>query len=148
MNRSLRQSDDVERISPVYATQSSQMTQELTQPKIVAALLRLVKPKSSPFLFLFEFRLMFFCSQEEEVKDDAWGQLVKLGIPNEIEQSHTFLLRGDEVVIGRNKSSQVVLDDPRISGKHCVLVREGKSFKEEKERIKILNQKFSFFIIL
>ena len=58
----------------------------------------------------------------EEEKNDGWGRLFLLS--SNRRASRSVILREDVVWIGRNKACQVVVDDPRISGKHCVIFRK------------------------
>ncbi len=41
----------------------------------------------------------------------------------------TFPLDADEVTLGREAINRLVLDDRSVSRRHCVVRREGKSFK-------------------
>ena len=43
-------------------------------------------------------------------------------------KGHRFEIDRDEVVIGRAPDNVVLLDDPSVSGKHCMVVRDGRKY--------------------
>lgn len=61
---------------------------------------------------------------------DAWGRLDRVSAPNEA--SFTFVLRGDEQVIGRERGDILFRDDGYVSGKHArVFRRDGRVYLED-----------------
>ena len=50
-----------------------------------------------------------------------------LGMSEEV-QGQSFDLDRDETLVGRRKESAVVLDNPSISGRHCLIRREGRCY--------------------
>lgn len=60
----------------------------------------------------------------------AWGSLERLSSPTQA--SFTFLLRGSEQVLGRERGDILFRDDGYVSGRHCrIFVDSGRHFIED-----------------
>ena len=54
---------------------------------------------------------------------EVWGQLVNLN-PRD-KKREPYYLDGDHILVGRNPGCDVVLEDPKVSSRHCIILREG-----------------------
>jgi len=61
---------------------------------------------------------------------DAWGRLDRISAPDEA--SFTFVLRGEEQIIGRERGNILFRDDGYVSGRHArVFRKDGRVFLED-----------------
>ena len=56
----------------------------------------------------------------------AWGRLLRVSSPNSA--SHTFVLRGSEQVLGRERGDILFRDDGYVSGQHCRIFTENEKY--------------------
>ena len=79
------------------------------------------KTNSAPTTHLYS---SLFPLPQPTPESRCWGRLVNLNQANK--KAKSYDLEEDSITVGRHARSDVVLEDPRVSSHHCVIVRKGK----------------------